>query len=45
MRNRGANKSRMKTTTSEKDNEYVKEGSIYVTPKRLISDKRKDMAN
>jgi hypothetical protein len=44
MNKRGANKSKMKTTTSEKDNEYVKEGNMYVTPKKLISDKRKEMA-
>lgn len=42
---RGENKSKIKTTNSEKDNEYVKEGNLYVTPKKLISDKRKAMAN
>lgn len=46
------NKSRMKTSTSERDNEIVKLGDNVVTPKkliphhydRLISDKFKELA-
>ncbi|KRX09068.1 WD40-repeat-containing domain [Pseudocohnilembus persalinus] len=42
--NKKANQSNMRTNASDKDNEYVKEGSYYVTPKKLISDKRNQMS-
>lgn len=34
----------MKSTTSERENEYIREGNTFVTPKRLITDKMKELA-
>ena len=34
----------MASTTSEKDNDVVRHGDMIVTPKKLISDKFKELA-
>ncbi|KAL4445579.1 hypothetical protein ABPG74_006130 [Tetrahymena malaccensis] len=39
-----AGQSKMKTTGSERDNEYVMEGNVNVTPKRLITQQMKELA-
>lgn len=33
----------MKTTSSEQANEFVKEGNVFVTPKKLITNKMLEM--
>lgn len=38
------NKSRMKSSTSERENDIVKHNDQIVTPKRLITDKTKELA-